>query len=111
MNFSSILGVVGALLVLIIGVVTSTKSPVIFLDPHGILIVFGGTAAAALMCFPLRFYVQIGKVIMYKFLGNYGIRREMVINEMVDLAKGYRENPEYLKTKVKTLKIKTGKSL
>ena len=53
------------------------------------------------MCFPMRFYVQVSKVIWFKFLGNYAIRRELVIRELVDLAKGVRENPEYLKTKVK----------
>lgn len=104
MNFSSLLGVAAALFVLVFGIITSSKSPVVFLDTHGILIVFGGTAAAALMCFPMRFYVQVSKVIWYKFLGNYAIRRELVIRELVDLAKGVRENPEYLKTKVKTLK-------
>lgn len=104
MNISSVLGVIGALAVLIFGVATSAKSPLVFLDVHGILIVFGGTAAAALMCFPMHFYVQVGRVIWQKFLGNYAIRREIVIREIVDLAKGARENPEYLKTKLATLK-------
>ncbi|MGE5087320.1 MAG: motility protein A [Bacillota bacterium] len=104
MNISSILGVIAALTVLILGIVTSSKSALIFLDPHGILIVFGGTAAAALMCFPFRFYVQVTKVVIRKFLGNYAVRRESAIREIVDLAKGVRENPEYLKTKVGSLK-------
>lgn len=104
MNLSSVLGVVSALFILVFGVITSSKSPKVFLDMHGILIVFGGTAAAALMCFPLRFYGQIVKVVLRKFLGNYAIRRETVIREIVDLAKGVRENPDYLKLKVKTIK-------
>ncbi|MFN3698259.1 MAG: motility protein A [Pseudobdellovibrio sp.] len=104
MNISSVLGVVAALLVLIFGIVTSTKTPIVFLDPHGILIVIGGTAAAALMCFPMRFYVHIAKVFWNKFLGNYAIRREIVISEIVDLAKGVRENPDYLKNKVKSIR-------
>ncbi len=104
MNISSIIGVIAALLVLVLGIVTSSKSAMVFLDPHGILIVFGGTAAAALMCFPLHFYVNIGKVVWRKFLGNYSIRRETVIREVVDLAKGTRESPDYLKNKVKTIK-------
>ncbi len=104
MNLSSVAGVIAALLVMILGVATSSKSPMVFLDPHGILIVFGGTTAAALMCFPARFYVQVSKVVLRKFLGNYAIRRETVIREIVDLAKGVRDNSEYLKTKVKSLK-------
>ncbi|CAN5679903.1 MotA/TolQ/ExbB proton channel family protein [soil metagenome] len=104
MNVSASLGVLAALGVLIASVLTAGKSPMVFLDPHGILVVFGGTIAAGLMCFPLRFYVRIGGVIANKFLGNYSQRHDIVINEIVDLARGVRENPDYLKTKVKSLK-------
>jgi chemotaxis protein MotA len=104
MNFSSVFGILASLAVLGISVVTSSKSSKVFLDPHGILIVIGGTAAAGLMCFPFQLYVRIGKVFINKFLGNYAMRRETVINEIVDLARGVRENPDYLKQKIKTLK-------
>ena len=104
MNFSSLLGVGAALLVLAFGILTSSKSPVVFLDAHGILIVFGGTAAASLMCFPLRFYMHVGKVVWKKFLGNYAIRREIVIHEIIDLAKGQRENPDYFKAQAGKIK-------
>ncbi len=103
MNISSVIGVIAALLVLLLGIFTSSASSRVFLDPHGILIVFGGTAAAALMCFPLRFYVQVSKVFLNKFLGGYMVRRELVIAELVDLARGIRENADYFKTRVKTL--------
>jgi chemotaxis protein MotA len=104
MNFSTLLGVVAALAVVSIAVLTSTKSATIFLDFHGILVVIGGTAAVGLMCFPIHYYFRVAKVLMNKFLGKYGVRHEIVINEIVDLARGVRENPDYLKTKVKTLK-------
>jgi chemotaxis protein MotA len=104
MNFSSIFGVIAGLAVMTTAVLMSSNSTKVFLDPHGILIVFGGTMAAGLMCFPLRFYLRTGKVVLNKFLGNYSMRAEVVIVEIVDLAKGYRENSDYLKTKVKTLK-------
>lgn len=104
MNISSVLGVLAALAILVFGILTSTKNPIVFLDVHGIVIVIGGTAAASLMCFPLRFYAAVAKVFLNKFLGNYGVRREIVIHEIVDLAKGTRDNPEYMKTKVKTIK-------
>src|SRR4051794_26800613 len=104
MNFSSILGVFAGLAVLATAVVTSSRSLKIFLDPHGILIVLGGTAAAGLMCLPAPFYFRIATVFISKFLGNYATRREVVINEIVDLARGYRENAEYLKQKASTLK-------
>ncbi len=104
MNLSSTVGVIAALIVLTLAVLTSSKTPAVFLDPHGILIVLGGTAAAGLMCFPLRFYIRVAKVFMNKFLGNYALRHEIVITEIVDLARGHRENPDYMKTKAKTLK-------
>lgn len=103
MNFSSIFGVLAALTVVGISVVTSSKSAEIFLDPHGILIVLGGTAAAGLMCFPFRSYVRVGGVFINKFLGNYATRHEQVIHEIVDLARGLRDNPDFLKEKAKTI--------
>ncbi len=104
MNFSSILGVISALTVLTVSIMTSSKNAKVFLDPHGILVVIGGTTAAALMCFPLRFYARIAGVFINKFLGNYATRYETVINEITDLAKGTRDNPDYLKTKAPSLK-------
>lgn len=104
MNKSSIFGTLAAIVVLGTVMMMSSKSPHVFLDPHGILIVFGGTTAVGLMCFPPRFFVRTGKVVMNKFLGNYATRHEVVITEIVDLARGQRDNPDYLKTKVKTLK-------
>jgi chemotaxis protein MotA len=104
MNISSVIGVIAGLIVMVLGIATSSESAMIFLDPHGILIVFGGTAAAGLMCFPLRFYVQVGKVFIKKFLGNYAIQREIVISEIVDLTKSARENPDAVNGKIKNLK-------
>ncbi len=104
MNFSSIFGVFAALVVMVLSIVSSSDSAKVFLDPHGILIVCGGTAAAGLMCFPLRSYIRVGGVFINKFLGAYATRHDIVITEIVDLARGIRENPEYLKQKAKSLK-------
>lgn len=104
MNFSSIFGTLAALTVLVLAITSSSKSAHVFLDPHGILIVIGGTAAAGLMCFPFRSYVRVAGVIMSKFLGAYATRHDLVIGEIVDLARGIRENPDYLKAKAKALK-------
>jgi chemotaxis protein MotA len=104
MNLSTLFGIVSAIAVMTTAILTSSKSIGIFLDFHGILIVFGGTAAAALLCFPVRFYIQIGKVLTNKYLKNHIVKYETVITEIVDLARGYRENPEYFKTKVKNIK-------
>ena len=104
MNFSTLFGVIAALVVMVVSMVTASKNPMVFLDMHGIIIVLGGTAAAGLMCFPLKSYVRVGKVILNKFLGNYSTHFQTVIDEIVDLTKGYRENPDYLTLKVKSIK-------
>ena len=103
-NFSSLFGILVAAVVLTASILMSSKSVHVFLDPHGILVVVGGTAAAGLLCFPARFYARVTKVVINKFLGNYATRYEDAIRELVDLARGSRENPDYLKTKAKTLK-------
>ena len=104
MNYSSLLGVAAALAVLIISILTSSKNSIVFLDPHGILIVLGGTAAAGLMCFPFKSYVNVAKILKSKFLGSYATRHETVINEIVDLARGFRDNPNYLVQQEKLIK-------
>lgn len=103
MNFSSLFGVVSALLVFGIALFTSTDSRSIFLDPHGILIVIGGTAAASLICFPMKSLITLFKVFFNKVLGKYSNAHEKVIYEIVDLAKGQRDNSNYLKDKVGSL--------
>lgn len=104
MNISSLIGVISGILVVVVSVLGTSKSLKMFLDPHGILVVLGGTAAAGLMCYPFRFYVRVAGVIKNKFLGNYATRYETVINEIVDLARGVRESPDYLKAKLKSIK-------
>lgn len=90
--------------VLATAVLTASKNVKVFLDPHGILVVIGGTIAAGLLCFPFRFYFRILKVFFNKFIGHYNTRWEVVIGELVDLAHGMRDDPNYLKSKIKTLK-------
>jgi chemotaxis protein MotA len=104
MNFSSFFGIIAAFSVLGFAIVGASSSAKIFLDPHAILVVIGGTSAAGLLCFPLRFYVRVSKIFVSKFLGDYDTRYETAINELVDLARGVRENHEYFKQKQKTIK-------
>src|SRR4051812_14480846 len=104
MNLSSVFGILAALGVLVSSVLMSSKSIRVFLDPHGLLIVLGGTAAAGVMCFPPRHYFQVVKVVTNKFLGYYATQYETVIYELVDLARGVRQSPDYLKQKLASLK-------
>lgn len=103
MNFSSILGIIAALTVLTVALMTSTSSYAIFLNAHAILIVLGGTAAAALISFPLKTFIVLIKVFTKKVLGKYSNAHEKVIREIVDLAKGYRDNSNYLAEKIESI--------
>ena len=104
MNISNLFGTLCALTVLGFAVATSSKTPKVFLDPHGILVVIGGTMSAAFLCFPLKTFVRVGKAFAKKFIGNYLAHYETVINELVDLSKGSRDDPEYFQKKIKTIK-------
>lgn len=54
MNISTVLGFLAAALVLWFGVLSSTPNPKLFLDPHALILVIGGTVAAALIAFPAK---------------------------------------------------------
>ncbi len=104
MNFSSLLGIACALAVFLISVFTATPSREIFLDPHAILIVIGGTLAASLICFPMKTLATLFKVFFQKILGQYSSRNEVVLREIVDLAKGHRADPNYLTNQAANIK-------
>ena len=52
MNISTLFGFVIALFVLWAGVISHSAKPTIFLDPHALILVIGGTLAAGLIAFP-----------------------------------------------------------
>jgi chemotaxis protein MotA len=98
MNFSSILGLILAVVVFVAAAVTSTSNAKVFLDAHAFLIVIGGTVSAALLSFSFSRLGGLFKIFYKKVLGGEK-EFSLVVNEIVDLARGYRENEEYLKTK------------
>ena len=103
MNISSLIGVVFAIAVFIIALFTSTQSREIFLDPHGILIVLGGTMAAAILCFPVSTIPQMVKVVFRKFLGKYGHRHSHAIKEIVEMSKIQKEDSQMFREKISSL--------
>lgn len=104
MNISSTLGILLALGVFIGAVLTSSKDSKIFLDAHAILIVVGGTFAATLISFSAKNVLNLIKVFVARTLRGSNHAYDEVIKEIVDLAKGYRENEGYLANKVKSIK-------
>ncbi|KYG65820.1 hypothetical protein AZI86_01735 [Bdellovibrio bacteriovorus] len=104
MNFSALVGIIAALAVFFTTILTATSARSVFLDPHGILVVFGGTLAATMLCFPLKTIPALFKVMGRKFLSKYGHQHEIVVLEIVDLAKAQQENAQALRDKVDTIK-------
>lgn len=103
MNFSSILGLILAVGVLVGTIIMSTSNSKMFLDLHAFMIVIGGTLAASLLSFSTSKLITMTKVFFKKVLGkNEDIT--IALNELVDLAKGYRENDNYLRDKAPTLR-------
>jgi chemotaxis protein MotA len=104
MNVSSILGIILAASVFLGAALTSTKDYKVFLDIHAIMVVCGGTLAATMTSFSIKSIFGMLKVFFLRTLGNQLTTYEAVIAEIVDLARGYRENDRYLVDKVKIIK-------
>lgn len=103
MNFSAFLGILISIGVLVGTIFLSTDKSKMFLDIHAFLIVVGGTLGASLLSFSAKKLWLLLKVFFRRVLGK---NEEIFIamKEIIDLAKGYRENDSYLKTRVGSLK-------
>lgn len=103
MNLSALLGITLAFTVLIGTMITSTSNAKVFLDVHAFMIVIGGTLAASLLSFSGKKLFALTKVFFRRVLGKND-EIDTAIREIVDLAKGYRDNDNYLRDKSKSLK-------
>lgn len=104
MNFSSAIGLVIAIAVLGFGTMTATSNWKIFFDLHAILIVIGGTAAATLICFPLSTVRTLFTVFIKKILGKFSGTHGVLIQEIVSIAKGYRDDANFVKNNIQGVK-------
>lgn len=103
MNLSALTGIILAFAVLVGTMITSTKNAKVFLDAHAFMIVIGGTLAASLLSFSGKKLLVLLKVFFKRILGRSD-EMMIAIREIVDLAKGYRENDNYLRDKIPSLK-------
>ncbi len=86
MSFSVLLGLLTAAGVLAFGAATGVHASDIFLNPHAAVIVCGGTFAAALICFPLRHFLNLGKIFIKTLTGQHKAMTLETINEIVRLS-------------------------
>lgn len=62
MNPSTVLGMIGGVVLLVVAVFVTAKDAAVFLNLPGLMIVVGGTLAATLMSFPLRQVLHVFRV-------------------------------------------------
>jgi chemotaxis protein MotA len=96
MNYTSILGFGVAACILWFGVFRTATQPGLFLDPHALLLVLGGTLAAALIAYPVGRLVDLGRMFIYGFLFKRLSDNEAIVRELVVSAITARISPAAL---------------
>ncbi len=96
MNISVVLGVLAAAVVVWFGAIKSVIDPMIFLDSHALILVLGGTSAAALIAFPIRKIFGLAKVLVTKVLLNKTVKTKALVEEFVKASQVVRSNPNEL---------------
>lgn len=87
MNFSSLFGLCFGVGVMYFALSTTTDNMKFFLDMHGILIVVGGTAAAASISFPIANVASLLKVFILRVLGRNRVDYQGTITQLLELNK------------------------
>lgn len=87
MNFSSILGLLFGVGVMYTAMTATTPDLSFFLDFHGILIVCGGTAAAASISFPINKVLALFKVFLQRVLSKRDSDYQAIITQILELNK------------------------
>lgn len=83
MNLSIPIGILLGFVLMVHSVMTGTANPHVFLNIHGILIVFGGTLAAALVCFRFSHLLGMAAVLWRQLSGAYNRQKKKTIQEIV----------------------------
>ena len=104
MNISTALGFLLAATILIGGMLTATPNWKIFFDLHAAIIVIGGTLAATMVSFPIKQLYKLVKVIGIRILQQQKSVHISVINEVVRLSEGLKDDKEHLQKNVDSIK-------
>jgi chemotaxis protein MotA len=94
MNISGLFGFISAICVLTFVIAGAHGNSKVFLDPHALVIVLGGTLTVALLCFPLNQLFRALKVVMGKMLGKMEFNYVEMIDIIVNTSQVYRSNPK-----------------
>lgn len=101
MNFTGLLGLIAAASITAFAILDTTKSPKIFADVHGIVLVIGGTITVALLSFNFRSLSTAMGIVVRKMLGRERPDYLNTIKLIIDIAEAYRRDPKAAKALVK----------
>jgi chemotaxis protein MotA len=103
MNLSMPMGLVFGVLIITWSIMGEMKNPAIMGNLHGIIIVLGGTLAAALVCFPFKFFLNMFIVLIRAFSGS--LKRECInsVNVLVSLSEK-QNNGAKIDTEISSIK-------
>ncbi len=87
MNLSSILGICFGITVMYHALIGTSKDLSFFFDLHGVLIVFGGTIAAASISFSITDVLSLLKIFLLRVLGGHNSNPAKIVNQILDLNK------------------------
>jgi chemotaxis protein MotA len=104
MNFSSTFGVLFGVAVFYFALDATVSDLTFFLDYHGILIVVGGTAAAASISFPILKVLSLLKVFLLRVLGQNRVDFQGTITQLLELNKRAAQGGSSMKDAIPTVK-------
>lgn len=104
MNFSSLFGLLFGVGVMYAALKATTDNIMYFVDLHGILIVVGGTAAAASISFPILEVLGLMKVFFLRVLGKHKIDYQGTIGQLLELNKKASLGTSVLNESLSTIK-------
>lgn len=87
MNFSSLFGVLSGCAVLYAALHATSPDISFFLDAHSMIIVVGGTAAAASISFPVGKVLSLIKVFILRVLGKNTVDFQGTVTQILELSK------------------------
>ncbi len=87
MRFTSLIGIFIGLGVMALSLMETGMDMMFFLNFHGIVIVCGGTLAAAAISFPLEKLLTLGKVFFLRLIGRNRVDFQGTIEQMLELNK------------------------
>lgn len=90
MNFYSVFGFAFATAVFYVGLRMSTDNMKVFLDYHGLLLVFGGTMAAAALSLQLNRCFVLFKIFFNRVFLGKKVNPQKIINNIIQIADKYR---------------------